>query len=242
MSFDLYVCVLSSFSCVQLCEMLRTVACQAPLSMGFSRQECWSGLPFPSPGDLPDSGIKRASLTSPGKLNTRVGCHALLQGIFPTQGLSPGLLHCRWILYPLSHQESSWILEWVAYPFSRGSSQPRNRTGISCRRITNWATWEALWFINTPVKPSPQSRHWTLPSFLNISWRPFAILPPPLSVSRQPLTHLLLLSIVFCRLILYKLNHAADTLLNPASFTQHNYFENRVSSVSISFSPEWYFI
>ena len=36
----------------------RTVACQAPLSMGFSRQEYWNGLPFPSPGDLPRSGIK----------------------------------------------------------------------------------------------------------------------------------------------------------------------------------------
>ena len=35
-----------------------TVACQAPLSMGFSRQEYWGGLPFPSPGDLPDRGIK----------------------------------------------------------------------------------------------------------------------------------------------------------------------------------------
>ena len=40
---------------------------------------------------------------SPGK-NTRVGCHALLQGIFPTQESNPGLLHCRWILYHLSHQ------------------------------------------------------------------------------------------------------------------------------------------
>ena len=40
---------------------------------------------------------------SPGK-NT--GCYALLQGIFPTQGLNPGLLHCRWILYCLSHQGS----------------------------------------------------------------------------------------------------------------------------------------
>ena len=39
--------------------------CQAPLSMGFSRQEYWSGLPFPSPGDLPDPGIKPASLKSP---------------------------------------------------------------------------------------------------------------------------------------------------------------------------------
>ena len=38
-----------------------TVACQAPLSMGFSQQECWSGLPFPSPGDLPDPGIEPGS-------------------------------------------------------------------------------------------------------------------------------------------------------------------------------------
>ena len=42
-----------------------TVACQTPLSMEFSRQEYWSGLPFPSPGDLPDSGIKPTSLASP---------------------------------------------------------------------------------------------------------------------------------------------------------------------------------
>ena len=42
-----------------------TVAGQAPLSMGFSRQECWSGLPCPSPGDLPDPGIKPESLMSP---------------------------------------------------------------------------------------------------------------------------------------------------------------------------------
>ena len=42
-----------------------TIACQAPLSMGFSRQEYWSGLPFPSPGDIPDPGIKLASLMSP---------------------------------------------------------------------------------------------------------------------------------------------------------------------------------
>ena len=39
----------------------RTVACQAPLSMGFSRQEDWSGLPFPSPGDLPDPGTEPRS-------------------------------------------------------------------------------------------------------------------------------------------------------------------------------------
>ena len=55
---------------------------------------------------------------SPGK-NTGVGCHALLQGIFPTQGQNPGLLHCKWILYHLSHQRSPRTLEW--FPFSRGT-------------------------------------------------------------------------------------------------------------------------
>ena len=54
---------------------------------------------------------------SPGK-NTGVGCHALLQGIFPTQGSNPVLQHCRWILYHLNHQGSPRILEGVAYPFS----------------------------------------------------------------------------------------------------------------------------
>ena len=44
---------------------LWTVACQAPLSLGFSRQEYWSGLPFPSAGDLPDLGIELMSLASP---------------------------------------------------------------------------------------------------------------------------------------------------------------------------------
>ena len=52
---------------------------------------------------------------SPGQ-NTGAGCHALLQGIFSTQELNPGLLHCRHILYHLNHQGSSRILEWVAYP------------------------------------------------------------------------------------------------------------------------------
>ena len=68
---------------------------------------------------------------SPGT-NTGVGCHVLLQGIFPTQASNPGFPYCRWILYHLSHQGSLWILEWVAYPFSSGSSWSRNRTGVSC--------------------------------------------------------------------------------------------------------------
>ena len=56
-------------SCIQLlCDHM--VAFQAPLSMGFSRQEYWSGLPFPSPGDLPNPGIKPETLASAGKFFT----------------------------------------------------------------------------------------------------------------------------------------------------------------------------
>ena len=72
-----------SLSRVQLSATPWTVACQAPLSMD-----------------------------SPGQ-NTGVGCHSLLQGIFPIQGSNPGLPHCRQILYHLSHQGSPRILGWV---------------------------------------------------------------------------------------------------------------------------------
>ena len=59
------MCILSHFSHVRLFVTLWTIALQAPLFMGFSKQEYWSGLPCPPPGDLPDPGIKSASLTSP---------------------------------------------------------------------------------------------------------------------------------------------------------------------------------
>ena len=58
------MCVLSHFSLVQLFMTLWTIACQVPLSMGFSRQEYCSGLACPSPGDLPNSGIKSVSFVS----------------------------------------------------------------------------------------------------------------------------------------------------------------------------------
>ena len=86
-----------------------TVARQAPLFMGFSKQEYWTG-------------------------------------IFSTPGSNLGLLHCRWILYHLSHEGSPRILEWVIYHFSRGCSCPRNWTRVSCiagRFFTSWATREA---------------------------------------------------------------------------------------------------
>ena len=82
---------------------------------------------------------------SPGQ-NTRMGSLCLLQGIFPTQGLNPGLPHCMWVLYQLSHKASPRMLEWVAYPFSSGSSWARSWTGVPCiegRFFTNWAIREA---------------------------------------------------------------------------------------------------
>ena len=59
------MCVLSHFSRVQLFVTLWTIAHQSPLSMGFFRQEYWSGLSFPPPGDLLNPGIEPESLTSP---------------------------------------------------------------------------------------------------------------------------------------------------------------------------------
>ena len=93
-------------SCPTLCDPIQ--------SMEFSRLEYWSGWPFPSPGDLPNPGIKPKSPTLPADSlpaepqrkpkNTGVGSLSLLQQIFPTQELNWGFLHCRQILYQLSYQ------------------------------------------------------------------------------------------------------------------------------------------
>ena len=72
-----------------------------------------------------------SSCNSPGR-NSGMCSLSLLQGIFPTQGSNPGLLHCSQILYQLSHKGRPRILEWVAYPFSSRSSRPRSQTGVSC--------------------------------------------------------------------------------------------------------------
>ena len=81
-----------------------------------------------------------------GTLQARIlECAAFLQEIFPTQGSNPGLPHYRQNLYQLNHQGSPRILEWVTHPFSSGSSQPKNWTGVCCIAggfFTNWAIRE----------------------------------------------------------------------------------------------------
>ena len=96
--------------------------------------------------------------------NTRVGSLSLLQGIFPTQGSNPGLLHYRQILYQLSHRGSPRILEWVAYHFSSRSSWPRNGSRVSCiagRFFTNWVIRDAIGEIQTkPTTKQDRTHIW----------------------------------------------------------------------------------
>ena len=116
----LIVCMQSHFSPLWLFATRGTVAHHAPLSMGFSRQVYWSGLPCPSLGDFPNPGIESLSPTLwvdsllselPGKpKNIWTGSLFLLQRILLTQETNRRLLHCRWILYQLSYQGSPiWI-------------------------------------------------------------------------------------------------------------------------------------
>ena len=94
----MHACLLSSFSHVQLFTTLRTVACQAPLSMGFSGQEYWSGQSFPSLENLPDSGMEPASLcllhwqagSLPLAQTGKNACNARDPGSIPGWGRSLG--------------------------------------------------------------------------------------------------------------------------------------------------------
>ena len=120
--------VLICFSRVQLSVTPWTLARQPPLSMGFSRQEYWSGLPCPPPEDLPN----------------------------------PDLLHCKWILYRPRHQGSPGILEWVSYPFSRGSSPAPTPHPLPGDRICfSISNIKGRFFTAEPPGKS-QVEHWVL--------------------------------------------------------------------------------
>ena len=154
--------LLSHFSHVRLCATPWTAAHQAPLSLGFSRQEHWSGLPFPSPmhesekwkwsrSVVSDSqrlhGLQPTRLLRPwdfpGK-STGVGCHCLqpcLTLCDPMGCSLPGSSTHRIL--------QARILEWVAMPSSKGSSRHRDQTWVSyvpCfgkQILYHWATWKA---------------------------------------------------------------------------------------------------
>ena len=110
------MCAKSLQSSTTLFVILWPVACQVPLSVGFSKQEYWSRLPFPTPGVLPNPRIKPRSPTLHSDSlpdepqgrpeNIVVGSLSLRQRIFPTQESNRCLLLCRRILYQLSYQGS----------------------------------------------------------------------------------------------------------------------------------------
>ena len=110
----IYVHVLLQL-CLILCDLM-DIGCQAPLSMGIFQARILEWVAMPPSGDLPNPGIKpRSPILQADSLpaepqgkpkNTGVGSLSLLQGIFPTQELNQGLLHCRQILYQLSYQGS----------------------------------------------------------------------------------------------------------------------------------------
>ena len=121
---------------------LCTVTHEGSLSMGFPRQEYWSGVPLPSPWQIwkPPNEVKPYRLHIPLHYATILllvtkSCLTLCNPMdYSPQGSSvPGISQAR-------------ILEWVAIPFTRGSSQPRDRTQVSHiagRYFTSWATGEA---------------------------------------------------------------------------------------------------
>ena len=148
--------MLNQVSHIRLFAIPWTVGQQASLTMGFSRQEYWSGLPCPPPGELPNPGIEPRSPTlqadslpsePPGKpQNTGVGILSLLQGNFPTQESNWVFLHCRQILSRLSCQGSSGRREWQLTPvFLPGEFRgQKSLVGYSPKRRKELEVTEAI--------------------------------------------------------------------------------------------------
>ena len=134
---SLWTCVLSHFSCFQLFVTLWTVAHQAPLSVGFSRQEYWSGLPFPSPGDLPNLGIEPVSLTSPalggGFFTTSATWEA------PTRKFAPNARAGWAVLEVLAWREVDLSLSSVSTWTLSSPHTSANKTSISCRDVGSYS-------------------------------------------------------------------------------------------------------
>ena len=121
----------------------------------------WVPVPFSRGSSIPGMEPRSPALQAdsllaepPGKPKNSGTGSLFLQWILPTQESNQGLLHYRWILNQLSHKGSPRIQDWVTYPFSRGSSRPKNQTRVSCIAegfFTNWAVREAHPFIPYPL-------------------------------------------------------------------------------------------
>ena len=129
-----------SLSRVRLFATSWTVAYQAPPSVGFSRQEYWSGLPFPSPGDLPNPGIEPRSpalqvdaLPSepPGKTKTYASVCVFVHQLCRVSTTLCDPMDCSLPGSLVHGIFQARVLEWIAVSFSSRSSRPRDRTQVS---------------------------------------------------------------------------------------------------------------
>ena len=140
--------------------------------MGFSEQEYWSGLLFSSPRDLPDPGIQPASLASPAWLVDSFTSEPLASlieywsglpcpppGDFPNPGIEPRSPTLQVDSLPSEPQGSPRILEWVAYPFSRGPSQPTIEPGSPALQADSLPA-------ELPGKPKHTLNQWKMDHFI----------------------------------------------------------------------------
>ena len=128
-----------SLSRVRLFGILRTIVCQDPLSMEFSRQEYWSGVPFPSPGDLPDPGIKPWSPAYEGGFftfwatreaqNLEYNCLQYCVGFYCTT---------KWISYMCTYVASLLDLLPSIPPHPSRSSQSTELSSLCCTAGSHW--------------------------------------------------------------------------------------------------------
>ena len=155
--------MLSRFNRVQLFATLWTVACQAPRSMEFSRQEYWSGLPCPPLKDLPDPGIEPLSLTSP----------ALAGGFFPTSTTWEGQSDFSSMVkeWEIQHPErNSGLRGWSQQQRTPGDSLEKHIPGphpdLLIQRLWEWGSASCV-FLSFPgtsdlppsLRTTPQHTH-----------------------------------------------------------------------------------
>ena len=153
---------------VCLFSTLWTASHQAPVSMQFSRQEYWSGWPFPTPGDLPSPGIKPASLASAGEffITTPPAAAAAAKSLQscptlcdPRDGSPPGS--------PVPGILQARTLEWVAFSFSNAWKWKVKVKSLNCVRllVTPWTAGKpqiTLWLGSSAPWYSQSSCGWIL--------------------------------------------------------------------------------
>ena len=155
-------------SCVQLFETLWIVACQAPLSMGFSRQEQWNGLPIPPSGNLPDAGIQPTSLVSSalaGRFLTIVPPNPSLNFFH----LCLGNLSCFTcaIICPFSF--TRWLLgsstppvEYITMPLLPEATLPKPKSGECPIFHSSQSFWTIFHVLPTELFSVHNWRKWSL--------------------------------------------------------------------------------